>query len=208
MGSSVIRPIRPIRPKMRIAEELRLGLTRAEDGLGGSGAEARRCGDPKPETRNPKPEGNPRAEIRNPKAPRATSVGNFCVDPKNGISNHEHPKLPRLLPRPFRRGEGRGEGLLGVVYPAILAVNLMPPLPFILPPFLYCAQWVRPKRVRASLPRLLQLLRTFAPSLFTIIFPVVSPRCCIHYRSRSEAAMPSQIILVMKTDLFHLTSSA
>ena len=33
-----------------------------------------------------------------------------------------HPKLRRLLPRPFRRGEGWGEGLLGVVYPAVLAV--------------------------------------------------------------------------------------
>ena len=33
------------------------------------------------------------------------------------------PKLPRLLPRPFRRGEGWGEGLLGVVYPAVLAVS-------------------------------------------------------------------------------------
>ena len=33
-----------------------------------------------------------------------------------------HPKLPRLLPLPFRRGEGWGEGLLGVVYPAVLAV--------------------------------------------------------------------------------------
>ena len=32
------------------------------------------------------------------------------------------PKLRRLLPRPFRRGEGWGEGLLGVVYPAVLAV--------------------------------------------------------------------------------------
>ena len=31
-----------------------------------------------------------------------------------------HPKLPRLLPLPFRRGWG--EGLLGVVYPAVLAV--------------------------------------------------------------------------------------
>ena len=36
-----------------------------------------------------------------------------------------HPKLPRLLPRPFRRGEGWGEGLLGVVYPAVLAVSSM-----------------------------------------------------------------------------------
>ncbi len=34
-----------------------------------------------------------------------------------------HPKLPRLLPLPFRRGEGSGEGLLGVVYPAVLAVS-------------------------------------------------------------------------------------
>ena len=32
------------------------------------------------------------------------------------------PKLRRLLPRPFRRGEGWGEGLLGIVYPAVLAV--------------------------------------------------------------------------------------
>ena len=37
-----------------------------------------------------------------------------------------HPKLPRLLPLPFRRGErgeGWGEGLLRVVYPAVLAVK-------------------------------------------------------------------------------------
>ncbi len=34
-----------------------------------------------------------------------------------------HPKLPRLLPLPFRRGEGWGEGLLGVVYPADLSVT-------------------------------------------------------------------------------------
>ena len=33
------------------------------------------------------------------------------------------PKLPRLFPLPFRRGEGWGEGLLGVVYPAVLAVR-------------------------------------------------------------------------------------
>jgi len=33
-----------------------------------------------------------------------------------------HQKLRRLLPRPFRRGEGRGEGLLGVVCPAVLSV--------------------------------------------------------------------------------------
>ena len=33
-----------------------------------------------------------------------------------------HPTLRRLLPRPFRRGEGWGEGLLGVVYPTALAV--------------------------------------------------------------------------------------
>jgi len=32
-----------------------------------------------------------------------------------------YPKLRRLLPRPFRRGWG--EGLLGVVYPAVLAVG-------------------------------------------------------------------------------------
>jgi hypothetical protein len=32
-------------------------------------------------------------------------------------------KLRRFLPRPFRRGEGRGEGLLGVVYPVVLSVN-------------------------------------------------------------------------------------
>ena len=32
------------------------------------------------------------------------------------------PKLPRLLPLPFRRGWG--EGLLGVVYPADLSVTL------------------------------------------------------------------------------------
>ncbi len=32
-----------------------------------------------------------------------------------------HQKLRRLLPRPFRRGEGRGEGLLGVGYPAVLS---------------------------------------------------------------------------------------
>ena len=31
-----------------------------------------------------------------------------------------HPKLPRMLPLPF--GRGWGEGLLGVVYPAVLAV--------------------------------------------------------------------------------------
>ncbi len=31
------------------------------------------------------------------------------------------PKLRRLLPRPFRRGWG--EGLLGIVYPAVLAVS-------------------------------------------------------------------------------------
>ena len=35
------------------------------------------------------------------------------------------PKLPRLLPLPFRRGEGWGEGLLGVVYPAVLALIVM-----------------------------------------------------------------------------------
>ena len=35
-----------------------------------------------------------------------------------------HPKLPRRLPLPFRRGEGWGEGLLGVVYPASLAVSV------------------------------------------------------------------------------------
>ena len=34
-----------------------------------------------------------------------------------------HPKLRRLHPRPFRRGKGWGEGLLGVVYPAVLAVS-------------------------------------------------------------------------------------
>ena len=33
------------------------------------------------------------------------------------------PKLRRLLRRPFRRGEGWGEGLLGVVNPAVLAVS-------------------------------------------------------------------------------------
>ena len=33
-----------------------------------------------------------------------------------------HQKLRRLLPRPFRRGEGWGEGLLGVAYPAVLSV--------------------------------------------------------------------------------------
>ena len=32
------------------------------------------------------------------------------------------PKLRRLLPRPFSRGEGWGEGLPGVVYSAVLAV--------------------------------------------------------------------------------------
>ena len=32
-----------------------------------------------------------------------------------------HPKLPRLLPLPFRRGWG--EGLLRVAYPAVLAVS-------------------------------------------------------------------------------------
>ena len=32
------------------------------------------------------------------------------------------PKLRRLLPRPFSRGAGWGEGLLGVVYPAVWAV--------------------------------------------------------------------------------------
>ena len=32
-----------------------------------------------------------------------------------------HPKLPRLLPLPIRWGWG--EGLLGVVYPAVLAVR-------------------------------------------------------------------------------------
>ena len=35
-----------------------------------------------------------------------------------------HQKLRRLLPRPFE-GEGRGEGLLGVAYPAVLAVFLL-----------------------------------------------------------------------------------
>ena len=34
-----------------------------------------------------------------------------------------HPKLPRLLPLPFRRGEGWGEGVLRVVYPTVLAVS-------------------------------------------------------------------------------------
>ena len=38
-----------------------------------------------------------------------------------------HPKLPRLLPLPFRRGEGWGEGLLRVVYPTVLAVHGLPP---------------------------------------------------------------------------------
>ena len=33
-----------------------------------------------------------------------------------------HPKLRSRLPRPFRRGEGWGEGFLSVVYPAVLAV--------------------------------------------------------------------------------------
>ena len=41
-----------------------------------------------------------------------------------------HPKLPRLLPLPFRRGEGWGEGLLGVVYPAVLALLLWPAVSF------------------------------------------------------------------------------
>ena len=41
-----------------------------------------------------------------------------------------HPKLPRLLPLPFRRGEGRGEGWLSCrsvqsVSPAVLAVSLV-----------------------------------------------------------------------------------
>ncbi len=41
-------------------------------------------------------------------------------------SQHTLPsKLPRLLPLPFRRGEGWGEGLLRVVYPAVLAVSLL-----------------------------------------------------------------------------------
>jgi len=34
-------------------------------------------------------------------------------------------KLPRLLPLPFRRGETWGEGLLRVVYPAVLAASLL-----------------------------------------------------------------------------------
>ena len=33
-----------------------------------------------------------------------------------------HPKLPRLLPLPFRWGEGWGVGWLCVVYPAVWAV--------------------------------------------------------------------------------------
>ena len=40
-----------------------------------------------------------------------------------------HPKLPRLLPLPFRRGEGWGEGLLRVGYPAVLAVTRPANLP-------------------------------------------------------------------------------
>ena len=43
------------------------------------------------------------------------------------------PKLPRLLPLPFRRGEGWGEGLLRVVYPAVLAVYQMLASPEIVP---------------------------------------------------------------------------
>ena len=35
------------------------------------------------------------------------------------------PKLRRLLPRPFRRGEGWREGFLSVVYSAVLAVNTL-----------------------------------------------------------------------------------
>ena len=34
-----------------------------------------------------------------------------------------HPELPRLLPLPVGQGAGRGAGLLGVVYPAVLAAD-------------------------------------------------------------------------------------
>ena len=40
-----------------------------------------------------------------------------------GSQHTLHPKLRSLLPRPFRRGEGWGEGFLCVVYPAVLAVT-------------------------------------------------------------------------------------
>ena len=49
---------------------------------------------------------------------KSSSVGSYC-----GVRSIRYTaKLRRLLPRPFRRGEGRGEGLLGVVYPTVLSV--------------------------------------------------------------------------------------
>jgi hypothetical protein len=31
--------------------------------------------------------------------------------------------LSKILPLPFRRGEGRGEGSLGAVYPTVLSIR-------------------------------------------------------------------------------------
>ena len=56
---------------------------------------------------------------------KSSSVGSYC-----GVRSIRYTaKLRRLLPRPFRRGEGRGEGLLSVVYPAVLAVHSRTTMP-------------------------------------------------------------------------------
>ena len=47
--------------------------------------------------------------------PTSSAVRDLLSSPQQTL----HPKLRRLLPRPCRRGEG----LLGVVYPAVLAIN-------------------------------------------------------------------------------------
>ena len=47
--------------------------------------------------------------------------------PARGLPQPGQLILRRLLPRPFSRGEGWGEGLLGVVYSAVLAVSRLTP---------------------------------------------------------------------------------
>jgi len=41
-------------------------------------------------------------------------------------------EMAMLLPLPFRRGEGRGEGSVSAVYPAVSFVTILRPLPGLL----------------------------------------------------------------------------
>ena len=65
----------------------------------------------------------PRSTVRSPQSSvHGLSPGSGRV--LQGSPQHAaHPEHPGLLPRPFRRGEGRGEGSPGVVHPASLPVN-------------------------------------------------------------------------------------